>query len=180
MQKSNDSTPWGCIGTVLAALIGGIFLLISTDKIILPPITIPTIVFPTPVVSAKIESSTAEYNILESSRNGIRIHSNFTIAHRKDMTCAIAAYFYYEDGSPVVDQNNLYTSVDGQVSVGEQFTPTYEYTSYEDFILFMPHDELELGTGEYDLKFRVNIYDFESDAIIAQSDFTHFHYSSQP
>jgi len=36
--------------------------------------------------------------------------------------------------------------------------PTYDVTEFKDVVLFIPLDELHLGAGSYDLKYRMVVY----------------------
>jgi hypothetical protein len=152
--------------------------LISTDKIVIPQIIIPTAVPPTPIVmaSASINNVTVEFDVLQSSQRGMRIHTDFGIAHGGGMECQIIAYFRYANGSPLLDQNLQDRAADGQVSLSSKFTPPYEYTRYKDYDLFLPYDELHLSSGQYDLTFKVVIFDLISSTPITRSENTAFSY----
>ena len=145
------------MGTVLAAIIAGVFLLISTDKIVIPKIVIPT---PAPIAATgTIEDVTVEHNVEQASQQGMRMHVKFTIQNRQSIKCAITAYFHFADGTPVRDQNGSYKTLNGNVAVGSSFKPRYTSTRYYDFQLFLPYDELHMDSGTHDLNLVVQLYD---------------------
>lgn len=128
-----------------------------------------------PSNASYIESVTVDYNAYENSQNGIGIHIRFKVADRKDVPCIAAAYFYYESGDVLRDLNGEYTSYDSQVSVGQNFTPQYDNSVFDDLVLFIPNDELHTGTGRYDLKFKVELYDYNTQSSFSTSDYYHFY-----
>jgi hypothetical protein len=183
-QKSTENSDtkgmWGCLGSVLAAFIAGFFLLISSNKIIIPEIVIPTKVPPTPISGATgtIQNITVEHNVKQSFQTGMRIHVSFTINNRQKIKCQMAAYFLSGNGTYLLDYNNRFSTVDGKVSIGSYFTPKYMTAQYEDYQLFMPYNELHLGQGQYTLAFYVIIYDTVYKVSIAQSNNIGFSYTS--
>lgn len=103
------------------------------------------------------------------------IHSHFIIAGAQQDTCHIAAYFYFAaSGKVLKDFDQDYKTADGQVAVGENFTPTKDSTEFKDFTLFMPYEELYLARGEHDLKFFVKIYHRPSETFVAESQYVNF------
>jgi len=123
---------------------------------------------------ATFVSVRAEHNIWQGQQKGMMIHAHFTVEGAKDQSCQTAAYFYYSTGEILKDFNQAYRAPDGQVSVANDFTPPYEQTSYDDFTMFMPYDELHMDKGHYDLKFQVKIYYKPKDDFIGQSEFVDF------
>lgn len=128
---------------------------------------------------ARFEQIWVEYDYydLTSNTKGMRIHSKFTIKNREKNDCEIAAYFYFENGEVLKDFDNTYKSVDGQVSVGEHFSPDFEDTIYENFVLYIPYAELHLKNGRHDLKFQLSLFS-DSGKEIRQSNWQHFYVST--
>jgi hypothetical protein len=118
-----------------------------------------------------------DHNVYESSQKGMRIHTKFSVDNLKGIHCCAAAYFYFSSGEKLEDFNNLYSSTDGQVSVGSDFTPGYNSSTFNDFKLFMPYSELHMADGKHDLKFYVKLYVKGGD-FFASSKYIHFTYTS--
>ena len=112
--------------------------------------------------TAQIEKIWVDHNQFKDGKKGMKIHVKFSVQNMLSLTGRVVAYFYYDDGSstPLKDYNNLYKTTDGNVSVGCDFTPGYQNSSYNDFTLFMPYSELHCtGKRTYKLKFIVSILD---------------------
>jgi len=97
-----------------------------------------------------------EHSKYENGEKGMEIHVKFEVSGVKGRNCEVLVYFHHENESPVKDRNGRFRTSDGNVSCSRDFVPPYESTSYADFALFMPYDELHL-TGHSDLKFYVAI-----------------------
>jgi hypothetical protein len=117
----------------------------------------PPIVTSVPA-AAIIQDIHVDYDQTRFEKKGMVIHVKFSISGMKNVECRATAYFSQRTGEPLQDKNGAYTTTDGQVSVGESFTPGYDVTQYDDLQLFMPYDELELGPGSYQLKFHVELW----------------------
>jgi hypothetical protein len=107
---------------------------------------------------AKIEKVWVDYGASENGVDGMMIHIKMTTYNLKSKQCEAAAYFYTASGVALDDKNNKYCTVNGKVSCGKTFTPTYDNTLFEDFTMFMPYSELHITQdGEYN--FFVSIWD---------------------
>lgn len=127
--------------------------------------------------TAEIEKIWVDYNAFdEYERKGMRIHIKFTLKNLLNVNCRTTAYFYFEDGTIIRDENNQYYSVDGQVSVGETFTPPYEISTYNDFKLFIPISELHLHNSA-SCYFVIYIKNKDADKIILRSDKNIFNFT---
>jgi hypothetical protein len=107
---------------------------------------------------------------IDFSEEDARIHLKFRVDNLKDISCLVAIYFYFQDGTVLEDANNSYCSAAGQVAVSIDFVPPYESTNYDDFILSIPCDELHLPPGKHDLKFHVDLYEQVTQKCFARSD----------
>ena len=102
----------------------------------------------------------------------MRIHFRLDADNMKGKTGRCSAYFYKEDGTALVDLNDRYHTTDGKVSCGEDFTPRYENSYYEDFTLFMPYSELHISrSGSF--KFYVTVW-YNHNTISEDSAWTSF------
>jgi hypothetical protein len=115
-----------------------------------------------------------EYNIVENSSRGLRIHVRFTARNLRDFPCQAAAYFYFASGEALIDINRQYSTTNGNVSVGESFVPPFDDTEYGDLTMFLPYSELHLRPGTHNLSFVVQLYVEETNALFATSEKTYF------
>lgn len=134
--------------------------------------------YTTAASSAKINKVWVEENIYENGKAGMRIHVNMNTYNLNSKQCQLAAYFYTESGTALIDTNGQYTTVKGNVSIGESFTPPYDNTLYEDFTLFMPYRELHISQdGNY--MFHVILWNTSVSPIreLSRSAWTTFQYT---
>lgn len=85
-----------------------------------------------------------DHNYNRGGVEGMLIHVDFDVHNMRGLTGRAIAWFYKDDGSPIEDTNGSFRTNDGQVSVGENFTPSYDDSNYGDFTLFIPNSELHL------------------------------------
>ena len=119
-----------------------------------------------------------DHNQYQNSVKGMRIHVKFEVNNFKGAAGTVNAYFYQKDGDSLKDFNGQYKTKIGQVSVGEGFTPRYVNSTYEDFKLFMPYQELHIARGKHNLKFDIQIFDASAGKSLSSvSDPVYFNYS---
>lgn len=121
---------------------------------------------------AKIIEVTRKSNVWRDEEKGMVIHVKFETLFMKDRQGRATAWFYYEDGEKLQDENDTYCTPSGQVSCGEDFEPSYKESNYNGFELFIPYRELHLSSGSTDLKLRVGI--FCEHEKLATSDYLSF------
>ena len=139
--------------------------------------TQPAIPIPTEPPSATIREMEVTHNVFQSNQPGIQIRLNFVITNRKDIQCRAAVYFYDENNNPLQDINQRYHNVNNKVSVGSTFKPGFEKTFYNNYILFMPYQELDQQDGEYQFHFTAHIYDEVTKTFLAASQPETFRYN---
>lgn len=108
----------------------------------------------------------------------MNIHVKFEVNNMLNLTGNCCVYFYDRKKNPLKDTNQTYSSVDGQVSVGNMYTPNYKNCTYNDFLLFIPYSELHLSVGYHELKFKIQIFDCNTISI-ASSNFYDFNVNWQ-
>lgn len=138
----------------------------TTRPIILKPLT-------NRAASSAFNNIWVEHNQSKDGQMGMMIHVSFNVNNLQGQNCALNVWFNYKNGSKLMDFNGLYKSTDGQVSIFSSFTPGYENTSYNDFQVFMPYDELHMQRGRHDLKFNMGIFQ-GTQRIGSESAFTDF------
>ena len=114
--------------------------------------------------SIVIKSVETQHNVVQNGQKGMNIIVNYSVEGMKGKTGDLNAYFYFEDGTPLKDDNKssvpYYGTHDGSVVVGKQFTPRYDDVAMSS-TLFMPYDELHLRKGKFSLKYYCAIFDDE-------------------
>ena len=131
-------------------------------------------------ITAKIEKVWMEHDVWENGEKGMRIHVKFDNKNMKGHTGRVIAYFYWDDtnGNPLKDRDNRYHTTDGNVCVGEGFTPSYDNSTYNDFKLFMPLDQFDITTsGKHSIKFFVAIRDNTIGEQLTDSDWQYITYT---
>jgi hypothetical protein len=110
-------------------------------------------------LKGEIQDIKVDYDVTdENGKKGMRIHVKFTVDNGKDVPCQATAYFYDEaTGETVKNTDPNYSSVVGDLAVSSTFKPGFDSTIYDDFILFMPYEQIRL-TGEHKLYFVVQAY----------------------
>lgn len=127
-------------------------------------------------ITGQIEDVTVEHDVYEDGVKGMKIHLKFSVQKMKGILGRCVAYMYYEDGTPLKDTNGSYRTTDGQCSFGKDFTPSYDSSTFNDFVIFVPLTELEAGKGKHNMKFSCTVWEKSSDNSnsIARSDYYSF------
>ena len=111
-------------------------------------------------VWAKLQDVHIDYNVTEDGKLGMRVKQSFLIYNAQGKQCIMAVYFHNaETDKALVDKNGVKASADGHVAAFTYFNPNYQNTQFNDLSVFMPYDELELGSGNFRLKCYVAIFD---------------------
>ncbi len=132
--------------------------------------------------NGEIDRVWVDHNVTEDGEYGMRIHVEFTARNMRNSQGRLAAYFSFQDGAALEDFNDRFTTTGGNVSVGENFSPSYAQSRYDDFKLFIPYDELHMSDGEHQLEFKVIAFHTLGDGYTeyARSSGHRFTYDSAP
>ena len=90
--------------------------------------------------------------------NGMQITTDLQADYLDAKDCVVVAYFAFSNGVRLQDFNGQFRAFDGQVSVGTELRPRFEFTSLTGLTLSLPYQELHLGRGQHELKFQVMAY----------------------
>lgn len=112
---------------------------------------------PASSASATFDKMWVDYDVTEDGRKGMRIHVKFSVTSMKNVDSYLAIYFEKKDGTKLTTSNTDYRSKSGQVALYKSLLPAYDETDYNDLQLFMPYNELNLGSGRFDLKMDVDV-----------------------
>lgn len=122
-------------------------------------------------VTGNIRNIWIDHNVTDSYGNsGMRIHVKFDINGMLKKTGLAAVYFYYSNGNPLKDTNGFNCTTDGNVATYVNFTPNYEYCTFNDLTIFMPLSELHLNrtTSCY---FTIHIWNGNDDVTQSEKNF---------
>ena len=113
---------------------------------------------PTSSATATFDKMWVDYDVTQDGVRGMRIHVKFSVFHMKNVESFLAIYFEKKDGEKLKTSNTSYRSKSGQVAIYKKLTPGYDpETVYDDLQLFMPYNELNLGSGKFDLEMDVDV-----------------------
>ena len=132
--------------------------------------------------SAKINSVRVEHNVSKTGYNSVfvpyvgwqqvpctiyvmRIHVDFNAINMRGQTVRVCAFFYDSNGNKMRSSNNQYKTTDGQVTVQDTSTASYDNTNWSDFILEIPYSAIKKGSN----KFYVAIYDSNGNSLDTSS-----------
>lgn len=122
--------------------------------------------------SAYIRDVSVAHNVYENGEKGMNVTVYFTANNCYGKKLAISLYYYFNNGNALKDYNGQYKTTDGNVAVSGNYTPWQSSVSASKTI-FMPYDELHMGTGKCDLKFNVLIWDGNTQ-LCRSSSYTYF------
>lgn len=110
------------------------------------------------------------HNAKHNNQLGMWIHVDFTISRCVGHTCSINLYFNFKNGVSLKDRNGKYRTESGEVATSsEAFVPPYTSSTYGDFPIFFPYEELHLARGTHQLTFDVKIYDHDLSKFVGGS-----------
>ena len=124
------------------------------------------------IVKVWVDHSTYD----DDGTKGMRIHIAFKAHNMLNKEGRVSAYFYFSDGTALIDSNGSYKTTDGCVSVDKDFCPSYENSDYSDFKLFMPYSELHLDSSA-DIYFKVSLW-YNYEKISEDSEKEHMKYTT--
>lgn len=107
--------------------------------------------------SATFQKIRVEHNLIVQGKKGMKIFVDFKVYDMKGMDGFLAIYFQKLDGTPLKDRNGKYRTTNGNVATYEEISPGYQSTVYEDFDLFMPYEELDLPSGNHEIKMDIDV-----------------------
>lgn len=128
------------------------------------------------VPSATFKRTWIDYNIKQDGKNGMRIHTAFSVSGLKGVDSYLQIRFQKADDTYLKDNNNSFNSEQGEVAVFGSMKPGYEPTDYSDMALFMPYDELDLAGGKYALKMDIDVI-YENGDLVQHLTFYPFEYT---
>lgn len=126
------------------------------------------------IPKGEVEGVSIVGNSYKYGEYGELVHVEFKASNLQSVHCVAVAYFYDEAGNPLKDYNDMYRSVDGQVSSSTSFTPTFDQEISHSIDIFIPNKELHMAVGEYKLKLKVQVKKFVGGTLLAESGYEEF------
>ena len=109
-------------------------------------------------ITASFDRIWTEHNVYQNGVKGMMLHAKFRVVNAYNQSGKVIAYFHYNDGTALKDFNGQYCTNDGKVCVSSAIRPGYKDTTYDNLSIFMPYEELHMGSGRSELNYRMQIY----------------------
>lgn len=122
---------------------------------------------------ASVKKIWIEYDVTQSGRRGMLVHADFTVYGLKGIDSYVAIYIEKENGDKLLSDSEDFSSVNGELAIFKGLTPGFEPTLYEDAQLFLPYDEIPLGSGEFNLKLDIDLI-YKNGDLFKHLDFKPF------
>ncbi len=111
---------------------------------------------------ATINDITVDHNVYQNGLKGMKIHVKFDAYSVYNHTINVCVFFAYRDGVDLIGiVGSNYVTPDGKATVQTSSTANYTNTTWNDFTLFMPYNNLNMRSGcnNLSLEGQVCIYD---------------------
>ena len=123
-----------------------------------------------PVASVEFEDVSIDYGVDTVNGLGISINVKCSVNNVADKRCRLMAHFYSADGEALLSRDESYGSASGQLAVGQEFTPPYVNSKYDQpFRLQVPYSALSLVSGRNDFRIYVWVYNDSQNIAIGGS-----------
>lgn len=100
-------------------------------------------------LSAKVNSSRIEHDIVQDGKKGMKIHANFNVYNAKGKTGYAYVFITDSEGKYVKGKGEASCTTDGSVYVKRELTPAYDNTIYKDFQFFFPLEHISMKPGKH-------------------------------
>ncbi len=131
----------------------------------------------TPAPTAKpygvMNSFDVEHNVMVGGKKGMYIRPNFTVFNLQNIESQFVILFETSDGRSLKAVTSDYASTTGSLIVGDILTPCCEVSNYKSLRYFLPYSEINLGTGNHELRMNINLI-YGNGTRITQFDFYYF------
>jgi len=106
-----------------------------------------------------------DYNVTQDGQVGMIIHTSFTVSNMRDVLGYLTIRLEGEDGEMLQTTKQEFANTLGHLAVYKGFQPTYDTTEYSDLSVFLPYQEIVLGTGTHQLKVDADLISENGDLI---------------
>jgi len=125
---------------------------------------------------ANVEKIWVVHNQTHNNVDCLEIHAKINTHFMDYEGGRLVALFDAPKGTMLLDKNDNYCTIDGQVSVGADFGSHQEHATFSDINLIIPYNELHLKNGEKDYYIRIGVYDYRLGEYIHFSDYLKCHF----
>jgi hypothetical protein len=108
-------------------------------------------------MSASLNRMWIDYGETQGGQKGMLIHVSYKVSGMKGVESYLALYFEKKNGDKLKSDKVGFKSADGQLALYKEMEPGYDSAVYDDVKLFMPYDEIDLGSGKYDLTISADV-----------------------
>lgn len=122
--------------------------------------------------SANVEKIWFVKELLHNNVKCLEVHAKINTHYMDYEGGRLVALFDSPQGTMLLDKNDNYCTVDGQVSVGSDFGSHQEHATFSDINLIIPYNELHLNSEIKDIYVRIGVYDYRLGEYIHFSDYT--------
>jgi hypothetical protein len=126
--------------------------------------------------NATFDKLWVDYDVTENGLKGMRIHVKFNLTNMKNVDAYLAIYFEKKDGEKLMTTHTAYQSKSGQVAIYKSLLPSYDNADYDNLELFMPYNEFNLGSGNFDLKMDIDVI-YKNGDLLKHLDYHEFVFS---
>lgn len=121
---------------------------------------------------ATIENAWIEHNVYQNGVKGLKIHTKFSAYNVYNHLVGVVIHFTDSNGNNLKDYNNSYSDPSGFVAHSDNSKATYTNSTWNDFTLFFPYNELHMKAGckNVTLKVQLGIYDWTSSKWLTNSN----------
>ena len=99
-------------------------------------------------------------DVYMNDEKGINFHVGFDIEHNKGWPTEVVVRFHDFIGRKLMDKDENYRLLNGQVGISKIVYPAYENTEYKDLQFFIPYNQLDITeSGKHNLQIEVHLID---------------------
>lgn len=120
-------------------------------------------------IGATINKIWLEVDAVRDGYKGLVIHLDLDVTGLPDHTIRANAYFENADGTKLYDLDQNFGTTDGQVCCGNEAVADSDDAHWDNFDMFIPYDQLHLSTGDYTLRFIVQVFDNDTGKYLTGS-----------
>jgi len=106
----------------------------------------------------EIKSVKIQHNIHQSGVFGLKILVSFDVSYMNKLPGLLSVDFFDLNNQPIKDTDGSMNYNDGSVGKDEKFYATFIHSTYEDFEIFIPYNELESINGKHSSRFKITLY----------------------
>lgn len=100
-------------------------------------------------ITAKVNSSRIEHDIMQDGKKGMKIHANFNVYNAKGKEGYAYVFITDSEGKYVKGKGDATCTTDGSVFVKKTLTPSYDNSLYEDLQFFFPLEHISMKPGKH-------------------------------